>query len=102
MLVAANVAIEYLKDLDLEGLAAEPMRFDAIVANIIRIGEAAARIIDEEEHLQPQLPWLRMIGMRNIIVHRYFETSLETVYETTRFHLPELVGQLRLVLGEEA
>jgi uncharacterized protein with HEPN domain len=41
MLVAANVAIEFLEDLDLEGLASEPMRFDAIVANIIRIGEAA-------------------------------------------------------------
>jgi uncharacterized protein with HEPN domain len=42
-----------------------------------------------------------MIGMRNIIVHRYFETNLETVYETTRYHLPELVDQLRLVLGDE-
>lgn len=100
MLIAAMAAVEYLGDRSLTDLQSDPMRLDAIVMNVIRIGEAAARIIDQEEPRHPDLPWLRMIGMRNIVVHRYFETREEIVFVTARDHLPPLIRQLQEIVDE--
>lgn len=41
-----------------------------------------------------------MIGMRKIVVHRYFETREEIVFVTARDHLPPLIRQLREILED--
>jgi uncharacterized protein with HEPN domain len=71
---------------------------DAVILKILVIGEAAAQILDEhatfaQEHAD--IPWHQMKGMRNRMVHGYFETNLDLVWETIQVFIPDLERKLR-------
>jgi uncharacterized protein len=100
MIRFAERAIEALGDRDAAALSEDFVRLDAIMFNIVRIGEAAARIRDAEEDRHPELPWHLMTGMRNALVHRYFETAENKVHATVRQDLPGLLEQLRAIVGD--
>lgn len=71
---------------------------DAVIRNVLVIGEAAAQILDNHTAFAQRLsaiPWNQMKGMRNRMVHGYFETNLELVWETVQVFVPELVQQLQ-------
>lgn len=73
--------------------------------NLVIIGEAAARIMDRhgkfaEAHTNVQ--WRDMRGMRNRMAHGYFDVDLDTVWETVRAALPELLKQLPPVRRDAA
>lgn len=44
------------------------------------IGEAAANISEESRALAPTIPWKQMVGMRNILIHAYFDVDWDTVW----------------------
>lgn len=46
------------------------------------IGEAARALPEEVRALAPGVPWLKVIGMRNVLVHGYFDIDTEIVWET--------------------
>ena len=91
----------------IEGLSKEDFLTDkrtqqAVVMNLIILGEAATKIMDHhaafaESH--PEVPWRNMRGMRNRIAHGYFEIDLDVVWETVRAALPELRKQLNGIDG---
>ena len=73
---------------------------DAVILKILVIGEAAAQILDEHAKFaqgHPDIPWNQMKGMRNRMVHGYFETNLELVWETVQVFIPDLESKLRSV-----
>lgn len=45
---------------------------DAVLYNLVVIGEAAARISGETRARAPEIPWTRIVGLRNLIAHEYF------------------------------
>ena len=60
---------------------------DAVIRNIEIIGEAANRVQREQPELvmaHPELPWIEMRGMRNKMIHNYFDVSLEIVWATVK------------------
>lgn len=74
----------------------------AVIMNLIVIGEAATKILQEHAEFAAQhteIPWRNMKGMRNRIAHGYFEINLEVVWETTQTALPELLRTLPESLG---
>jgi uncharacterized protein with HEPN domain len=50
----------------------DQMTVDAVIRNFEIIGEAAGYIPEEIQEKYPELAWLEMRGMRNIMVHEYF------------------------------
>jgi len=58
---------------------------NAVITSIVIVGEAATKIMDrypEFAEQNPQIPWRNMRGMRNRIVHGYFDINLNVVWET--------------------
>ena len=55
------------------------------------IGEAAARLTDETRADHPEIPWSNMIGMRNRLVHGYFDVDLDVVWNTVDRNLSPLI-----------
>ena len=51
------------------------------VRNLQIIGEAARALPDEVRALAPDIPWPKIIGMRNVLVHGYFEIDTGIVWE---------------------
>ena len=74
------------------------MLLRAIVKDIEIIGEAAAKVSSEGQSECPQLPWADLIGMRNRLIHAYFDINLDLVWETIQQDLPFLVAELRQIL----
>jgi uncharacterized protein with HEPN domain len=73
----------------------------AVVRAIEVIGEAAARMSPEGRAALPDLPWPAIIGMRNRIVHAYFDIDHEVVWQTVVGELPGLVQVLEAALASE-
>jgi uncharacterized protein with HEPN domain len=76
---------------------------DAVVRNIEIIGEAANRILTMAPAfvaLHPELPWIEMRGMRNKMIHEYFDVDWDVVWATVRNDLPLLKQQIRGCLSD--
>ena len=71
---------------------------DAVVRNLIMIGEASRYIPESIEQRHPEVPWRTMRGIRNVVVHEYFGVDPEIIWETARHDLPPLLSLLENVL----
>ena len=74
---------------------------DAVIRRFTVIGEAARHLPSEAQDLYPEVPWARMRGMRNFVVHEYSGVDLRIVWDTIEDDLPPLVPMLEHVLERE-
>jgi uncharacterized protein with HEPN domain len=58
------------------------------------IGESANNISLSFQTSHPEIPWRKMIGMRHILMHGYFEIDLEIVWNVIEKELPQLKASL--------
>jgi uncharacterized protein with HEPN domain len=73
---------------------------DAVVRQVEIIGEAARQVSEELQARYPQVLWREIIGMRNRIVHAYFDLDLEAVWDTVQEDLPQLKAQAQKIVEE--
>jgi uncharacterized protein with HEPN domain len=62
------------------------------------IGEAASKLSVETRVRYPDIPWPQIIGMRNRLIHAYFDTNLDRIWDTLKEDLPSLIQTLERVL----
>jgi uncharacterized protein with HEPN domain len=94
---AASDALAFTEGMTEAAFAGDRRTQQAVVMNLIIIGEAATRIMDAHPDFvarHPEVPWRSMRGMRNRIAHAYFEIDLPVVWKTVRDALPSLLGAL--------
>lgn len=63
---------------------------DAIIRRLEIIGEAAKRLEANFKEKYPAIPWRKMAGLRDVLIHDYDEIDLELVWEVVVRDLPEL------------
>jgi uncharacterized protein with HEPN domain len=100
MLDASNKVIQFVKDESRESLDEDEKLALALVRLIEIIGEAASKISREKQTDLPQIPWREVIGMRNRIVHAYFDIDLDIVWDTVTVNIPALAEELESVLSQ--
>ena len=71
---------------------------DAILYNLIIIGEAANQISEDFQEQYYNIPWSAMIGTRNIIVHGYDQVKLQIVWKILQRDLDQLKTEITKVL----
>lgn len=64
------------------------------------IGEAARSISEEFRDSHPDLSWKSMVGMRDRLIHGYFDVNLDVVWETVTQDLPSLIAQLEKIVAD--
>ena len=67
------------------------MVFDAVRMRLLEIGEAASGIPADLRASEPAIPWREIIGMRNWMAHRYFDTVHAYVWGTVDHDLEPLL-----------
>jgi len=105
MLEAGRLSRSYIEGLGYEEFLADKRTQQAVIMNLVIIGEAATRLLkDHPDFLDahPEVPWKSMKGMRNRIAHGYFEIDLGVVWETVQSALPELLARLPAIRDEAA
>ena len=73
----------------------------ALVRLLEIVGEAAWGVSEPLRSQYPEIPWRYMNGMRNRLIHGYFDVNLDIVWETVSTQLPPLIPQLRRLLDKE-
>ncbi len=100
---AIERAIRYVGGLeDLAMLEQDEKSQDAIVRALTVIGEAAVKIQRDAPQfviVHPELPWSQLRGIRNKIVHDYFDIAWDVVWDTVRQDLPPLLQHVRSLLN---
>jgi uncharacterized protein with HEPN domain len=69
----------------------------AVERNFEILGEAGGRVSDEFRHQHPEIDWRKIIGLRNIIIHRYEKVESAVLWEVIVSNLPTLSNQLKLL-----
>ncbi|MFZ5518172.1 MAG: DUF86 domain-containing protein [Candidatus Zhuqueibacterota bacterium] len=69
-----------------------------IIHHLQIIGEAGARLSKEFKRQYDKIPWDKIIGMRNILVHNYFEIDAEIVWAVIVNDLPDLKIKIQNLL----
>jgi uncharacterized protein with HEPN domain len=98
---AAQLARAYVAGLTREQFLADLEKQDAVIRRLEIIGEAARRLSDVARARIPELPWRRMIGMRNILTHDYEEVDVEVVWRVLQDELPRLITRLEDYLARQ-
>jgi uncharacterized protein with HEPN domain len=81
----------YVESLELPEFKSRPMVQDAVIRQLEIIGEATKHISDDLRHANPEIPWANMAGMRDRLIHGYFDMDLDEVWLTVDRDLPSLL-----------
>lgn len=91
---------EYVGDMSYEDFIDDQKTVDAVIRNIEIIGEATKHIPDTVRN-KYLLPWRQMAGMRDKIIHGYFDVVYSIVWETAIHDLPLVKPKIREILDKE-
>ena len=94
MLDAAREAIGFARGKTRSDLDRDRMLTLALVKDIEIIGEASTKVSGEARTEHPGIPWLDIAGMRNRLIHAYFDINLDILWQTVTEDLPALVKEL--------
>jgi len=91
----------YTAGMTYETFCANQLVIDAVVRNLEVIGEAANHVPAGIQQRYPDLPWVEMRGIRNLLIHEYFGISIEIVWKTVQENLPPVEPKLQALLRQE-
>lgn len=98
--VAASRIGDFIREMDEDDFSRDTRTQMAVMMGLALIGEAVAKIDRHypaflQQH--PDIPWMKMKGMRNLIVHDYFRAELSVVWKTIKQSIPDLQTRLSLL-----
>ena len=100
ILEAARLACSYVEGMNKEQFLTDKRTQQAVTMNLVIIGEAATKLLQEYGDFLKRhsgVSWRHMRGMRNRLAHGYFAIDLDVVWETVQTALPELRERLAAV-----
>lgn len=89
---------EYTRGMSENEFFSNSMAHDAVVRQLEVIGEASNNISDDFQDRHPKIPWGKMIGIRNKIIHEYFNINYAIVWDTIQDDLPMLKKLIKKIL----
>lgn len=101
MLLAAREAQGFVSILTFPEFERNRMAQLAVLKAVEIVGEAAAQVSAEIKEAHPKIPWSKIIGMRNRLVHGYFSVDMERVWETVTRDIPLLIRKLEPLVPPE-
>ena len=101
MLEAIDDTKSFLLGRSREELDTNKMLLFALVRCVEVIGEAAGRLSESTRTRFPNIPWAAMVGMRNRLVHAYFDIDANIVWVAATEEIPALLSRLQVLVGKE-
>ena len=88
---------KYTAGLTREDFFSSSEKQDAVYRRLEVIGEAANRLPDEFRDRYPLIPWNKLVGMRNVLIHEYDSIDLDRVWETIQRDIRELEDYMKSI-----
>ncbi len=89
---------EFIRGIGFDEFKVDKLRTAATARNLEVIGEASNRLPQEVRAAMPDVPWEKIVGMRNILAHAYYNVDHLVVWTVTIQRLPELAHAVTLYM----
>jgi uncharacterized protein with HEPN domain len=99
MIEAAETAVQFLAGRSQEDLDRDRMLLFAVVRAIEILGEAASKVSADTRAALPDVPWSAIVGLRNRLIHGYFDIDTAIVRKTVTEEIPSLIHRLKTALA---
>lgn len=97
MVKCINHIQNYTNDISFDVFSLNFMIVEACLYNIQVIGEAISKLPEDIKESEPQISWALIKGMRNRLIHEYFGTDLQIVWQVISAELPVLKADLQII-----
>jgi uncharacterized protein with HEPN domain len=101
MLEAPQTALNFMKDENRDSLNTDQKLVFAVVRAVEIVGEAASKLTKDFRDKNPQVPWAAIVGMRNRLIHAYFDVDLDQVWSAITVDLPILITELENIIHRD-
>jgi uncharacterized protein with HEPN domain len=101
ILIAAREARQFVSEITRQQFDQSRLHQNAVIKTLETIGEAASRVSSETIAANPGIPWSEMKGMRNRLIHGYFEVDVAKVWDTVQRDLPLLIAAIEPLVPPE-
>lgn len=101
MLDAAREVLSFARGRTRDELDRDRQLVLALLKDIEIVGEAARQVGEPTRQRLSEIPWERIVGMRNRLVHAYYDINLDIVWKTVREDLPKLIALLEPAISAE-
>ncbi|HXG12660.1 MAG TPA: DUF86 domain-containing protein [Gemmataceae bacterium] len=95
---AALRVLDYTRD-GQDAFMTDTRTQDAVIRNIEIIGEATKSLSEGLKSSHPDIPWKRIAGMRDTLIHRYFGVKLDLVWQVVERDLPDFLKRVEAMLS---
>jgi uncharacterized protein with HEPN domain len=95
----AIAAIERHADCSKDGFERDELLQTWFLRHLQIIGEAARGIFEDIRGVAAEVPWRQIAGMRNVLVHGYFEVDTDLVWDTATRDVPALKPAMEKLLA---
>lgn len=100
MIDASETALRFIAGRAREDLQRDDMLVFALVRAVEIVGEAASKVSANGRAEATGVPWSQIVGMRNRVIHAYFDVDLAILWSTVTDALPALIKKLRPIAGQ--
>ena len=97
----ARLALEFAQETDRTGLADNLMAQSAILHQFLIMGEAVKRLSESFRSEHISIPWSRIAGMRDNLIHDYQDVDLDLVWDAIERDVPALLQYIEPLLPKE-
>ena len=100
-ILEAAASIEaFVAGMSFDDFCSDKKTMDAVVRNFEVIGEAARHVPEETRGRYPDVPWVDMADMRNVLIHEYFGVDFVILWEAIHADLRVIVPLLEEILEQ--
>ena len=91
----------FVEGMRLEDFMSNKMASNAVIRSLEVIGEATKNLPKSVRDRDSSIPWKKMAGMRDKMIHEYFGVNYEIIWKAVKKVLPELKEKISRLIGQE-